>query len=124
MTEYVCSFCLKPDTIRESVTLHGCSEKVNIVASDSEKFPGPRAIQATRPERATSWDSVDGEGFYCTNCEASFSKLEDMVILRPLFECRSCGWSGSNLDEHLDNCPETPERVDPAEVNPGQETLT
>lgn len=120
MTVFVCRHCLKEGTVREAVTLHGCSHAVEVRPSESDDKP--RAYDAARPERAVSWDSLDGEGFYCTHCESEATRLENLVTARPLFECRACGFSGSDPSKH--SCPETPERIDPVVVNPGQETLT
>lgn len=118
MTVFVCRYCLKHDTIREAVTLHGCSHAVEVRPDDDGD---PVAFDAPRSERATSWDSLDGEGFYCTECEGAAFKLEELVIPRPLFECRACGFSGSDPAAHA--CPEELERIDPVEVNRSQESL-
>lgn len=116
---YVCANCLQENTIYEAVTLHGCSMKVEVVSSED----GPLAVETDRQRRVVSWDSVDGEGFFCTNCEASGTKLEAVVIECPVLECRACGFRGGDPTKHRD-CQEPLERLGPTAVNPRQETLT
>lgn len=121
MAEAVCAFCFKSGTIIESVTLYGCWQGISVTIDPAQ--PG-RFKTTTTGERGVSWSSTDGEGFYCSHCHQTRSRIEEMVTSRPFFECRSCGFRGAEAKDHPDSCGEEPERIDPPEISPGQERLT
>lgn len=121
MPNLVCAFCFKADTIIEAVTLHGCWQEVSVGADP--RNPDKFKVTSTGYREAL-WDSVDGEGFYCSECEARRDLLEELVTPQPFFECRACGFRGALSEEHPDSCPDQPERIDPPEIGAGQQKLS
>lgn len=120
MSAFVCGFCFQSDTIRESVTIYGGDLKVEVV-HDEEGAPAVRSLPVSQQEREVNWNSTDHENFWCSHCLTARTKLADLVIDAPLFQCRACGFSGGDLRQHT--CPEKPERIDPERPPPEQEAL-
>lgn len=118
--EYVCRFCGVSDQVCELVELSGW-QSIKDVRPDLNDEEGERLNHKPGSQREASWDSVDGDGFYCSACDNRTRLLHEILTVNPVFECRSCGWVGSKVENH--ECPETPTRIDVERPLRGQESL-
>lgn len=119
MASYRCQFCGTPDSVTESVTLSGWQSITNIRWEEDEQGKNRLLFDPTR-DREASWDSVDGEGFHCSNCDTARPRLDELIAVTPLYECRTHQWRGIDTDEH--DCPDV-ELIEPLPPAPGQESL-
>lgn len=126
MAAYACQLCGKPGGVTELVTLSGW-QGIDNLRWEEDHSGKERLRFTTTTEREASWDSTDGDGFHCAHCDNVRPRLEELVTLKPLYECRTCGWIGVDVGEHPDaeheNCADSPELIEALPPLEGQEKL-
>lgn len=103
MADYVCRHCLKPGPFSELVDLEGWRGIDNIHPDRDDE---DKLVFEESYEKDAEWHTADRTGFLCSSCQRSAGALHELVIEKPVYECRSCGWRGGDPADHPASCAE------------------